>query len=118
MSTTVRWFKAVAFAEAVSYLVLLGASVAKRAADAPELVSVMGPIHGVIFLAYLGLAVFVRTELRWNLWTTVMVVVAAVVPFGGFVVERRLPGRDAPPAGPAGSAAPASGEPEGAAVSS
>jgi integral membrane protein len=109
LSTTIRWFKAAALAEAVSYLALLAASVAKRAADGPDLVSTLGPIHGVIFLAYLCLALFVRTELRWNLWTTVMVVVAAVVPFGGFVVERRLPGLDA---------RDERGEPERAAVSS
>jgi integral membrane protein len=94
VSTTIRWFKAIALAEAVSYLVLLAASVAKHAADAPGQVSVMGPVHGLVFLAYLGLALYVREELDWNLWTTLMVVVAAVVPFGGFVVERRLPGLD------------------------
>lgn len=33
--------------------------------------------------------------LGWHGWTTVMVVVAAVVPLGGLVVERRLPD-DAP----------------------
>jgi integral membrane protein len=111
---SIRWFKVAALAEAVSYLVLLAASVAKRAADAPELVTVMGPIHGVIFLAYLGLALSVREELRWNPWTTLMVVVAAVVPFGGFAVERRLPAW-------AGAAMPASAsgtETESAAVSS
>ena len=89
--TSIRLFKMVALAEAASYLLLLGASVAKRTLDAHELVTVMGPIHGVLFLAYVALALYVRPQLRWSGWTTVMVVVAAVVPLGGLIVERRIP---------------------------
>ena len=108
--SSIRWFKVIALAEAASYLVLLAASVAKRALDAPELVTVVGPIHGVIFLAYVALALYVRERLGWNGWTTVMVIVAAVVPLGGLIVERRVPddvavARLAPSAG--GGAAPA-----------
>jgi integral membrane protein len=89
--SSIRWFKVIALAEAVSYLVLLAASVAKRTLDAPELVAVVGPIHGVIFLAYVALALYVREQLGWTGWTTVMVIVAAVVPLGGLIVERRVP---------------------------
>ena len=89
--SSIRWFKVIALGEAVSYLVLLAASVVKRTLDMPELVTVVGPIHGVIFLAYVAFALYVREPLGWNGWTTVMVVVAAVVPLGGLVVERRLP---------------------------
>jgi integral membrane protein len=65
--------------------------VAKRTLDAHELVAVIGPIHRVIFLAYVALAFYVREQLGWNGWTTLMVIVAAVIPFGGLIVERRLP---------------------------
>ncbi len=89
--SSIRWFKVIALAEAVSYLVLLAASVAKRTLDAPEFVAVIGPIHGVIFLAYVALALYVRERLGWTGWTTVMVIVAAVIPLGGLVVEKRVP---------------------------
>jgi integral membrane protein len=87
---SVRWFKVVAVGEAVSYLLLLGASVAKHAFDMPGAVPIMGPIHGLIFLTYLWLALLVRDELGWRLTTTLMVVVAAVIPLGGLYVERRV----------------------------
>jgi integral membrane protein len=103
--SSIRWFKVIALAEAVSYLVLLAASVAKRTLDAHELVSVIGPIHGVIFLAYVAFALYVREQLRWSGWTTVMVIVAAVIPLGGFIVERRLPD-NAPVAAAVGSSGP------------
>ena len=97
--SSIRWFKVIALAEAVSYLVLLFASVIKRTLDIPELVTVVGPIHGVIFLAYLALALYIREQVGWNGWTTVMVIVAAVVPLGGLIVERRM--ADEPAAGAA-----------------
>jgi integral membrane protein len=86
---SMRWFKVVAVAEAVSYLLLLGASVAKHVFDMPGAVPIMGPIHGLIFLTYLWLALLVREELGWRL-TTTLVVVAAVIPLGGLYVERRV----------------------------
>ena len=96
MSSSIRRFKVVAIAEAVSYLVLLGASVAKHVFDMPEAVPIMGPIHGLIFLSYLWLALLVREELGWNLTTTFMVIVAAVIPLGGIYVERRVLDEGAP----------------------
>ena len=94
MSPWVSRFKVVAVAEAVSYLVLLGASVAKHAFDMPGAVPVMGPIHGFVFLAYLYLALMVREQLGWNLVTTLKVIVAAVIPLGGLYVERRVLAED------------------------
>ncbi len=81
-----------ALAEAVSYLVLLGCVVAKNAFDAANEggVPVVGPIHGIIFLAYLLLVLLSRREQRWSLGQTLMAVVASAIPFGGFYVERRM----------------------------
>ena len=85
----IRWFRGVAVVEAVSYLVLLAASVAKHGFGVEGLVETIGPIHGVIFLVYLALAVSVRRRLGWDSATTLTVVIAAVIPLGGIVVERR-----------------------------
>lgn len=105
--SSIRWFKMIAVAEAVSYLVLLAASVAKRTLDAPELVTVIGPIHGMIFLAYVALALYVRERLGWTGWTTVMVIVAAVIPLGGFLVDKRVPDEASSADATADAAAPA-----------
>lgn len=86
----VQWLRVVAIAEAVSYLCLLAAVVAKRVFDQPAGVSAIGPIHGVVFLAYFALVVFVREERGWSPRDTLAALVAAVIPFGGYVVERRL----------------------------
>lgn len=85
-----RWFRVVAVIEAVSYLCLIAASIVKRTTDSTDLVPVIGPIHGVIFLVYLALALTLRPRLRWDLRTTILIVVAAVIPLGGIVVEQRV----------------------------
>jgi integral membrane protein len=83
-------FRTAAYVEAVSFLALLAASFVKRVIDGPDLVPVMGPIHGVIFLVYLVLALKVRDGQGWGLGRTIWVIVAAAIPFGGFFVGRDL----------------------------
>ncbi len=87
---TIKTFRYVALAEAVSFLVLLVAAVIKRTQDAPEGVEIMGPIHGVLFLAYVAIALGVRGTAGWSARATLGVLIGAVLPFGGFVVDRWL----------------------------
>ena len=83
-------FRLVALAEAVSYLALLVATLVKRGFDGPDYVSVLGPIHGILFLAYLLLTLLVREEQGWTAWQTIIVLVASALPFGAFVVNSRM----------------------------
>lgn len=84
------WLRIIAIVEAISYLALLVAVVAKRVFAQPGGVTVIGPIHGVIFLAYVAAVIFAREERHWDAATTLACVVASVIPFGGYLVERRL----------------------------
>jgi len=97
------WFRWVALAEASSFILLLVATVAKRAFDQPEGVTVLGPVHGILFLAYVALVIFEREDRGWTLGQTLLVAAGAVVPFGGFWVERRFL-RDPAPGTPAPTA--------------
>ena len=90
MRAMIRWFRGVAIVEAVSYLVLLAASVAKHVFGNGAFVDVLGPIHGTIFLVYLTLGLNVRDRLRWSWGTMGVVTVAAAIPLGAIYVERRL----------------------------
>ena len=79
-----------AYFEAASYLLLLAAVVLYRVLDGPDFVSVLGPIHGVAFLVYLGLVLRIRPDQGWCLWHTILVLLASAVPFGGFWAGRHL----------------------------
>jgi integral membrane protein len=87
----------VALLEATSFLALLVATYIKYSEDAPGGVQVLGPIHGALFLAYVFLALNLRASAGWSNRTTLLVLLGAVLPFGGFVVDRWL----ARPAAPA-----------------
>lgn len=85
----------IAVAEATSFIALLIASYVKRTDGGELAVHILGPIHGALFLLYVFVAFNVRHELGWSGKTTFWVLVGAVVPFGGYVVDWRLL-RDAP----------------------
>jgi len=87
---SIKTFRYVALAEATSFLILLVAAVVKRTQDEPAGVEIMGPIHGVLFLAYVAIALAVRAQAGWTARQTLGVLVGAVLPFGGFVVDRWL----------------------------
>ena len=63
---SIKTFRYVALAEATSFLILLVAAVLKRTADEPGGVEIMGPIHGVLFLAYVVIALSVRGPAGWT----------------------------------------------------
>ena len=80
----------IAFLEATSFLLLLVASVVKRTGGSELGVQILGPIHGVLFILYVAYAFKVKAELGWSGKTTFWVLVGAVVPFGGYVVDWKL----------------------------
>jgi integral membrane protein len=85
----------VAIAEAASFVCLLIATVVKYTADAPIGVEILGPVHGMLFLAYVALAIAAKQQRGWSLGRTAVVLAAAVVPIAGYVVGRRLLEEDA-----------------------
>lgn len=95
MSSSVRRFRVVAIAEATSFLALLVATYVKYAEDQEVGVQVLGPIHGLLFLAYVVLALRLAPVAGWTARTTALVLAGAVLPFGGFAVDRWLAQRPA-----------------------
>ncbi|HEX6020970.1 MAG TPA: DUF3817 domain-containing protein [Solirubrobacter sp.] len=87
---TLKTFRIVALAEATSFLLLLTGSVLKRTADADILVTVLGPIHGALFVAYVFCTLYLRPDEGWSNRTTALILLGAVLPFGGYVVDRWL----------------------------
>jgi integral membrane protein len=87
---TVARFRLIAAAEAVSWLVLIVATVAKHGFGVEGATTVIGPIHGVIVLVYLAGVAFLREELGWSGRQTVLALVATVIPFGTFRVLKDI----------------------------
>lgn len=88
--SSIRTLRYVALLEAASFLALLVATYIKYEGDAEVGVQILGPIHGILFVAYVLIALLVARAVRWSVLTTLLVLLGAVVPFGGFVVDRWL----------------------------
>lgn len=77
--------------EGVSYLLLLGVAMPlKYIAGQPLAVKIVGMAHGVLFILLGILTLQMMTEHGWPLKKAAMVMVAALLPFGPFVIDRRL----------------------------
>lgn len=94
MPSVARALRIAAVAEGTSFLLLLGAMVAKYGFEAGPngegWVPVAGPIHGIIVLVYAGLVLMGRAEQRWSVGQTLLALILSAVPFGGFYVEQKM----------------------------
>lgn len=84
---SLKTFRYVALAEATSFLLLLIAAIVKRTDGNEAGVQILGPIHGLLFVAYVAIALTIRAEQGWSAKVTFWILVGAVLPFGGYVVD-------------------------------
>jgi integral membrane protein len=82
-----RNFRHLALAEATTFLLLLAASVVKNTGGSEIGVKVLGPIHGLLFIAYVVVALQLREPDGWTTKQTIWILIGAVLPFGGYVVD-------------------------------
>jgi integral membrane protein len=89
MFSLLNSFKIVAFLEGLSYLLLLFVAVPiKYIAGDPQYVKLLGMPHGILFVAYIAIAFLIKSDFKWPLKTFVIVLLASVIPFGTFYVDR------------------------------
>jgi integral membrane protein len=84
---SLRTLRLASLGEGATLLLLLFIAVPlKRLAGWPTGVSVMGPIHGAAFLMYAALVLRNASAGHLSTRETVLLLVAAFVPFGAFLV--------------------------------
>jgi integral membrane protein len=104
--TAATTFRAVAIAEAISWIGLLAGMFVKYVPETSEIgVKIFGPIHGAIFVAYVVVALLSSRVLRWSRGTTVLALAASLPPLATAWFERRATRRGDLPSGDAVSAA-------------
>lgn len=80
----------VALLEGVSYILLLFiATPIKYFAQDPQYVKLLGMPHGLLFIAYITFAVFLKTDMSWNKSQFGIILLASIIPFGTFYVDRK-----------------------------
>lgn len=81
-------YRIVAFAEGIALFILVITVVLRYGFDQRWATEVWGPIHGVIFAAYVLFSFDLGYKDRWSLKGILGVLLAGVVPILSFVVER------------------------------
>jgi integral membrane protein len=93
----VRRLKIAATVEASTFVILLAGVVTRVVFNGPRLGPTIGPIHGAAFIAYMVTVLQARSQRHWTSWRTLVIIFAAVVPIGGYVVAHRLTTAQPPP---------------------
>lgn len=83
-----KLFRAIAFLEGISYILLLFIAVPLKYLIGNDLyVKLLGMPHGLLFIMYLILAYLVKDKNSWNLKEFSIIILASIFPFGTFYVE-------------------------------
>jgi len=87
----IRAFRMTALAEGSSFLLLLFVAMPmKYVMGMPRVVTVVGAIHGILFLAYITQLAKLRTTHQWDNKFSFYAFLASLLPFGPFIFDRHL----------------------------
>ena len=95
LSTPVGRLRALGITEGISFLILLGIAMPlKYMAGLPLAVKIFGWAHGVLFVAFCVALLQAHQARGWPVSRSARVFVAALIPFGPFVIDRSLRDED------------------------
>ncbi|MFY8069593.1 MAG: DUF3817 domain-containing protein [Flavobacterium sp.] len=87
-----RLFKTIAILEGISYILLF----ANMLIIKPNYIDVykqllypIGMTHGVLFIGYIFLAILLQASIKWDLKTFGIIILASLLPFGTFYIEKK-----------------------------
>lgn len=84
-------FRFVGIAEGVSFLILLLVAMPlKYLLKIPEPVKIVGWVHGALFITYIYLLIEVAITFKKNIGWCIIAFLAAFIPFGTFVTDKKL----------------------------
>ncbi|MCF2528699.1 DUF3817 domain-containing protein [Yinghuangia soli] len=91
LSNSVSRFRLVAILEGLSFpALLIFGSLLSRISDIDFLMMPLGMIHGVLFVAYILLALDMRTKLGWDGKKTAVALLWAIPPAGTFFFKAKI----------------------------
>ena len=85
-----KFFRIIALLEGISYLLLLFVAVPiKYLSEDPQYVKMLGMPHGMLFIGYVILAFLLKSDYKWDSKPFFIVLLASVIPFGTFYIDRK-----------------------------
>lgn len=91
LRTSIGRLRVIGLIEGISFLLLLAIAMPlKYFAGFPQAVTAVGWLHGVLFITFCIALAQAHQEAKWTVWRAGSVLIAALLPFGPFVIDRRL----------------------------
>lgn len=91
----IGFFRMIAFLEGCSFLLIGLTMILKYRFDMPHPNYIVGMAHGVLFMLYTGLLLYVAYLYKWSLKNTTIGFAASLIPFGTFYADRKIFSRQA-----------------------
>lgn len=86
-----EFFKWTGRIEGLSFLfLLLVAMPIKYVWGNPLVVKYAGWAHGLLFMLYLGAALYMNFEYKWKFSKLILAFIASIIPLGPWIFEKRL----------------------------
>lgn len=83
-------FRITAILEGISYLMLFAVTMPlKYLADLPMPNKYVGYAHGILFIAYIMLAVVFWLQNKWSIKKGIILLLASLLPFATFYVDKK-----------------------------
>ena len=95
LRTPIGRLRAIGLVEGVSFLLLLSVAMPlKYFAGMPAAVTAVGWLHGLLFITFCIALAQAHQEAKWTTWHSGTVLIAALLPFGPFVIDGKLRNED------------------------
>lgn len=92
----IAFLRTVALIEGISYLLLLFIAMPlKYIWGQPEAVRIVGMAHGVLVVVFCFSLLQTWIMAKWPIWRAALIFLASLIPFGPWLVDRRIKGYEA-----------------------
>jgi integral membrane protein len=89
-NTALGRFRIIAFLEGCSFLLIGLTMILKYKYEMPGPNYVVGMAHGLLFILYVGLLLYVAYLYKWPFWKVALSFLASLIPFGTFYADKKL----------------------------
>lgn len=89
--SSIGWLRLIGLLEGISLLVLMGIAMPlKYLADKSAMVTIVGWIHGLLFIIFMMAVLIIYRQRKWPFKKVIIAFIAAFLPFGTFIFDKHL----------------------------
>jgi len=86
----IQTFRKIGLLEGISWILLLFVGMPlKYIADLPLPNKIIGMAHGILFISYVALVIYLKESQNWSTKKTLTLLLCAIIPFGTFWADNR-----------------------------